>query len=72
MLEHKKKTYEKIFRVHPSERTKEGLIDLTEMDEKEILKEMEDINGDGETQVTKILNLEKTYEIITDCVAGIY
>jgi hypothetical protein len=29
VLEHKNKTYEKIFRVHPSERTNQGVIDLT-------------------------------------------
>jgi hypothetical protein len=72
VLEHKNKTYEKIFRVHPSERTKEGVIDMTVKDEKAILKEMEDIYADGETQLTKILKLEKNYENITNCVLGIY
>ena len=72
VLEHKTKTYERIFRVHPSERTKQSVIDLTEQDEEAILKELEDIGPDGETQLSKILKLEKNYENITQCVLGIY
>lgn len=36
------------------------------------MKEMEDIAQDGETELTKILKLEKNYENITNCVLGIY
>jgi hypothetical protein len=36
------------------------------------LKELEDISPEGETQLTKILKLEKNYENITNCVLGIY
>jgi len=33
VLEHKLRTYEKIFRVNPSERTNAVVVDLTEQDE---------------------------------------
>jgi len=36
------------------------------------MQEMEDIGPDGETELTKILKLEKNYENITNCVLGIY
>lgn len=72
VLEHKMKTYEKIYRVHPSERTRQTVIDSTAKDEEAIFKELEDFGPDGETQLTKILNIEKNYESITNCVLSIY
>ena len=40
VIEHKTRAFEKIYRVHPSERSKESVIDLTAKDEEIIMQEL--------------------------------
>lgn len=47
VIEHKIRTYEKIYLVHPSERAKQSVIDLTEQDEKTIIEELENIKPEN-------------------------
>lgn len=66
MLDHKLRTYEKIFRVNPSERTNAVVVDLTEQDEQEIQEEMEQIAPGNEMKdAEKMLEIERGYEVIS-------
>ena len=62
VLEHKYRTYEKIFRVNPSERTNAVVQDLTEQDEEEIQEELEQIAPENDiSDAHKMLEIERGY-----------
>lgn len=55
VLEHKQRTYDAIYRLHPNERAKgERVVDTTNDDEIQIINEMGDASPEGDPQLLKM------------------
>jgi hypothetical protein len=69
---HKLERYEKIFKVNPDERVPNPVVDMTLQDEEIIMNDLDNALPENDTQLHKMLVLEKGYEAISEMVLDIY